>query len=312
MMVETARQAEAWVDQPEISARSVLVTILGDLIRPATNSVWLSDLIALTKPFGFNDRLVRTSVFRLVSDGWLTNKRVGRQSRYALTPLADVEFGAAERRIYQWRQKEWSQDWVMVLTDGPLTTPNDRDRLIDHLRWRGFVALGRGVMASPTANIDDIHQALELLDMTSPVPVAQGKIGPTQQLVDVGYFASVFNTKETEDRYIRFGQTYTDVLEQLESPSGLLKVTSVDAFVLRTMLVHDFRRIRLDTPDIPDELLPPGWQGRNAYLAAAAIYHKLYALSLTGLSKLAPIPSPPDNNLVKERFPTPTKPGWSS
>ncbi|MYL04319.1 MAG: hypothetical protein F4011_09090 [Acidimicrobiaceae bacterium] len=73
--------------QTDISARSLLVTVLGDSVLPVTETLWLSGLFELAAPFGFSERLVRTSMFRLVSEGWVSNERVGRRSRYSLTLL---------------------------------------------------------------------------------------------------------------------------------------------------------------------------------------------------------------------------------
>ncbi|MCE2516108.1 MAG: hypothetical protein J4F37_14075 [Acidobacteria bacterium] len=75
--------------EPDISARSVLVTVLGDSVLPVTKTLWLSSLFQLAKPFGFSERLVRTSMFRLVAEGWMTNERIGRRSRASpRTPTA--------------------------------------------------------------------------------------------------------------------------------------------------------------------------------------------------------------------------------
>jgi len=50
-------------------ARSLLVTVWGDTLAPHGGDVWLSTLIQLLAPFGVNERLVRTSVFRLARTG---------------------------------------------------------------------------------------------------------------------------------------------------------------------------------------------------------------------------------------------------
>ena len=97
MTLDVPARVQAWRAAPHISARSVLVTILGDAVLPVARSVWLSQLFRLAEPFGFNTRLVRTSLFRLVEEGWVGSERVGRRSRYLLTPLAEREFGRCRR-----------------------------------------------------------------------------------------------------------------------------------------------------------------------------------------------------------------------
>src|SRR5437588_659018 len=80
-------------------ARSLIVTIWGDALAPHGGEVWLAGLIGLVAPLGLNDRLVRTSVFRLARDGWLASQSRGRQSRYRLTNAGRLRFASAYRRI---------------------------------------------------------------------------------------------------------------------------------------------------------------------------------------------------------------------
>src|SRR5947209_18532453 len=67
-------------------ARSLIVTVWGDALGPHGGEVWLAGLIRLLEPLGINERLTRTSIFRLARDGWLIAQARGRQSRYRLTP----------------------------------------------------------------------------------------------------------------------------------------------------------------------------------------------------------------------------------
>ena len=59
-------------------ARSLIVSVWGDALAPHGGVAWLSGLIRLMAPFGMNERLVRTSVFRLARDGWLSAQSRGR------------------------------------------------------------------------------------------------------------------------------------------------------------------------------------------------------------------------------------------
>ncbi len=60
-------------------ASSLIITVWGDAIAPHGGAVMLAGLIELLAPFGINERLVRTSVFRLAREGWLAAKPVGRR-----------------------------------------------------------------------------------------------------------------------------------------------------------------------------------------------------------------------------------------
>src|SRR5690242_2748176 len=88
------------LDTEPLRATSVTVTILGDSVAPHGGSVCGKSLIDLLAPFGINDRLVRTSVYRLAADGWVEARRQGRRSEYLLTANGLRRFEAAHQRIY--------------------------------------------------------------------------------------------------------------------------------------------------------------------------------------------------------------------
>ena len=69
-----------------LRAGSLLTSVFGDAIAPRGGAVWLGSLINVLEPFGINQRLVRTSVFRLAKEGWLRSEQIGRRSYYSLTP----------------------------------------------------------------------------------------------------------------------------------------------------------------------------------------------------------------------------------
>ncbi len=55
------------LDRP-IRAKSMVVTIFGDIIESYGGKIWLGNLISLVNLFGISERLLRTSVFRLALD----------------------------------------------------------------------------------------------------------------------------------------------------------------------------------------------------------------------------------------------------
>jgi phenylacetic acid degradation operon negative regulatory protein len=99
-------------------AKSLVVTVWGDSIAPHGGAVWLSGLIGLLAPFGINERLVRTSVYRLAQEGWLSARQDGRRSLYRLTSQGQRRFEHAYRRIYAPPATDpWDGDWfAKVLT----------------------------------------------------------------------------------------------------------------------------------------------------------------------------------------------------
>ena len=93
--------------QRPLRGGSLIVTIFGDSIMPRGGAVALGSLIALTAPFGLNERLVRTATARLAQDGWLEGHRAGKLSEYHLSRDGRERFAEATRRIYSAPDTEW-------------------------------------------------------------------------------------------------------------------------------------------------------------------------------------------------------------
>lgn len=270
-MTSISAEAKKWGGLADISARSVLVTILGDSVAPLGGEIWLGDLFTLTEPFGFNQRLVRTSMYRLVNENWVTNERVGRRSRYRLTPYAALETADADRRIYQQNPPPWNEVWSLVFTDTLLSGQSDGElRLARHLRWHGFVEITRGVWATPLSDLASTDELLDRLDLHVRPPVAQARFDRLDELVRGGLFRSSFDLAETEKAYQSFIDRYGRFDDLGQAPGD-----PIDDFALRTMIVHDLRRARLSDPDLPAALLPDGWIGAEAFELAARLYRRV-------------------------------------
>lgn len=256
---DIAALACTFAERPDISARSVLVTIFGDSVIPTGGEIWLGDLIGLCAPFGFNDRLVRTSMFRLSNEGWFEIERVGRRSRYRLTPAATGEFADADERIYRapgpgWPDPGWDGTWTLVILDG-LADRAGRDRLCSALRRRGFMELSPGTMATPHAEgARTAHDLLARHPGDGPVPVAHARFEHLDELVAAGWPAGGFGLEPLAERYCGLLDRYG----WAASPPPQAP-TDRDAFLARTMLVHDLRRVRLADADLPPQLWPPQW-----------------------------------------------------
>ena len=287
-------RARAWGASTDISAKSALVTIWGDSVLPLQDRLWLRDLFALAEPFGFSERLVRTSMFRLAAEGWVTAERVGRQSRYSLTPLARREFADADRRIYHRTRRPWGGQWTLVLTNTAITTADEREQFVNHLRWHGFAALGRGVLASPTATVEQVHEIISLIGPVHSPPVARAAFDQIADLCAHGLVEEMFELTTVEHRYQAFIERYAP--QRVGEGDDL---DPIEAFALRTMLIHDFRRVRLREPDLPDELLPSGWAGTQAHELAASMYR---AVSLRAWETVGEILGEEPRDPAPDRF----------
>lgn len=257
------QRAQEWVSRKNISARTALVTILGDTVAPLGGTVWLSDLITMAAPFGFNERLVRTSMFRLVAERWVQNERIGRRSQYSLTSFGHEEFANAEARIYRHEEPAWDEAWTLVFV--PNLSEADHE-FTQHLRWRGFAELRRGVYVAPKNDVTGVGLLVEQLDVEPPA-VASARFADIAPLANWAPFQDRFGLAESELAY----QGFVDE-NQWATSLATTALSDRDAFVVRTMTMHDWRRARLRDPELPRALLPDQWAGDAAMQMAAATY----------------------------------------
>ena len=82
--------------------------------RAHGGAIWLGDLIELLAPLGINERLLRTSVFRLVAQNWLQSERHGRRSLYLISELGQRHTAHASQRIYEGAPQDWNGEWTLV------------------------------------------------------------------------------------------------------------------------------------------------------------------------------------------------------
>jgi len=254
-------------DRPDISARSVLVTIFGDSIVPVGGEIWLGDLIALAEPFGFSDRLTRTSVSRLTAEGWFESQRVGRRSRYRLTEFGVAEFEVAERRIYHADRPHWDGEWTLAMVELGSPDRTTAQLVSKHLRWHGFAPLSSGVMAEPGDSRAEVREVSAGLGLSAAIPVALARFDDLRALLSAPEVDQRLGLDEAADGYRRFVERYA----LLEAMCGA-DVAPLDAFLLRSMVVHDLRRTVLVDPWLPAEILPSGWPGSAAHELAGRLY----------------------------------------
>ncbi len=247
------------------------MTLMGDGIMPRGGSVWLSALIRLSQPLGLGERLVRTSVYRLKEDGWLQASRDGRRALYALTDTGRESTRDAERRIYHPTPSRWTGGWHLVFAGAADIDAETRQLLRKRLRWLGFGTLAPNVYGHPVAPLGPARKILAELGISDRVHLMQAR-----SLDDAGSDAARRMAQQCCDldaldrEYRQFNRRYA--VHEDNPPAA-----DRDRYVLRIDMVHDFRRILLRDPTLPEALLPDDWPGRRAAELCGSIYRRVFA-----------------------------------
>lgn len=251
-------------------SKSLVMTIFGDAIAPHGARLWLGSLIELVAPLGVTDRLVRTSVFRLAQEGWLVASREGRRSSYALLPQARPRFERANRRIYAAPGLDWDGRWTMVMAPNGSVDAALRGAVRKELEWEGYAMLAPGLLAHPAADAATLAEILERVQGSGKIFVCSAAELPQSGSRPLGELAREgWDLSGVVADYRRFIAEFTPLPALLRDEPGL---TDQAAFVVRSMLIHAYRRVQLHDPMLPLDLLPQPWPGSEAYALAQAIY----------------------------------------
>ncbi len=254
-------------------AGSLAITLFGDTISQQGDSVWLGSLVEVMEEFGLNARQIRTAVFRLGQEGWLLSTQSGRKSYYRYSEFGWRQYEHAAERIYAAGTRDWDGTWTLVMPAG--LEASQREELRKQLGWQGFGLLAGGVLAHPRANRAALEETLAALGFERDVVVwqaARADGGPGTTLA--GRIHECWRLDDLAVRFAAFIDDFSPLLDRVCSDRTLL---ARDAFMLRTLLIHEYRRILLKTTDLPEDLLPPGWPGHGARLIAAEIYRRIHA-----------------------------------
>lgn len=257
----------------KLGANSLLVTLFGDVVAPRPQAVWLGSLIRLAAPFGINDRLVRTATFRLTADDWLSATRIGRRSYYALSEAGLQRVLHAGKRIYAGEAQEWDGRWTMVMVRGDVRA-TVRQKLKRELLWEGFGAIAPGVMAHPNADLASLREIIAASRAQEYVAIMEASsleafpIRPLQALMH-----QTFKLGDVAQAWQALLRRFSPLAPEAA------QLAPADAYFVRTLLVHEYRRVLLRDPNLPEALLPQDWPGRTAREMCSAMYGALLAAS---------------------------------
>lgn len=294
--------------QRRVQAGSLIISAFGDAIVPRGGRIWLGSLIRLLEPLALSERLIRTSVFRLAREEWLRTETVGRRADYVLTQSGRRRFDEASRHIYASHAPIWDRRWRLVLVVNDIDA-KARDHLRQALFWQGFGVLGSDCFVHPSADLTAAFDALVAeglgahLDCLMPLLAADSRSGLSAN--DADLVRRAWNLQGLATAYAAFVATYLPILAELRR-DRLVEVDGEDAFLLRLLLIHDYRRLLLRDPELPDVLLPPDWPGQKARLLCKELYRRLLPAAEAYLAStlvLADGSTPSVDPAYADRFP---------
>jgi phenylacetic acid degradation operon negative regulatory protein len=241
--------------------RGLLVTVLGDYVRPAGQPAPTSAFIDAMGRLGVEETACRQALIRAAADGWLVTRKEKRYTWWQLSPAFEQFLTVGTERIFGFTamQREWDRRWLVVVAQAGETDRAGRHLLRTRLRWGGFGNLAPGVWVS--THTDRVKQVEALLQEAGVYEESQVFLSEFLAGSDrASLVRRVWDLDEVEREYEEFMAAFA------RQPSS-------DPLVRVTQLVHAWRRLPLVDPALPRELLPADWIGARA----VKLFHRQHA-----------------------------------
>ena len=103
------------------SARSLLLTVLGEFVHPRAEPVWTATLLEALGALGVEEKSARQALTRTSSEHLLTSTRHGRRVRWELTPDGAQLLEEGTRRIYGFMRER--HPWDPAAAAAPASHP---------------------------------------------------------------------------------------------------------------------------------------------------------------------------------------------
>jgi phenylacetic acid degradation operon negative regulatory protein len=248
---------------------SIVITVFGDAIVPRGGSVWLGTLLEFFKTIDIDSSVVRTAMSRLAADGWFEREKVGRNSFYRLVKRERQTFDIATKHIYGAPVSDWTGRFELLL----IGNGQDRDASREALKNAGFGSPLPGVWVAPSG-VPIPEQAASAIRLEVSAEDDSGR----------RLLSESWPLHRTADAYQKFMKTFEPLRGWIDRRERL---SDVDAFTARILLIHHYRRVVLRDPLLPGALLPADWPGRAARKLCGEIYRGLLPASEQWLDRHA-------------------------
>jgi phenylacetic acid degradation operon negative regulatory protein len=236
------------------SARSFLLTILGELVWHSNRPAWTSSLIYVMNGLGIEERTARQAIVRGADSGWIEPQRSGREVAWSLSAELTRVFEEGAQRVNSLGDpfREWDGSWLVLLVTVPQALRSTRKRLYSSLGWEGFGNPAAGVWLSPHS--ERRQSVLTLIDGLGLADSTLSFLGKTDS---IGL---------NESEIVRSGwdldalaERYADVERAFRNPHP---APGDGTLFTHIRVLSELQRLPFADPQLPEALVPD-WIGRR-------------------------------------------------
>lgn len=236
------------------SARSVLMTVLGELVWPTHRAARTSALLYVMTGLGFEEATARQAIIRASEAGWIEGHKHGREVSWSLTPYLEKVFDDGSRRVMELSDPflDWDRRWLVLFITVPQSQRTQRKRLYRDLTWAGLGNPSPGVWLSPhSERRAQVSEAVERLGLTASTLSFLGPVDTVglseAEIVEKGWDLQAL------------AEDYATVQAEFSAPAPQ---TPDELLFTELRALGQLQRFPFTDPQLPEALLP-GWIGRT-------------------------------------------------
>jgi ring-1,2-phenylacetyl-CoA epoxidase subunit PaaA len=255
------------------NARSLSLTVLGDLVLPARGEAWLGALTEVMALLGVPPDATREGLRALADENLVQPRQVGKLAAYRLTAVGRRRLEEAAERIYLRSPRDWDGKWRLLSFHIPQRSQASRAALERELGWLGYGRLDSGLWVCPWDLGARLDAVLAKHDVTGSVEsfTSEHHQGDDRALVREAYDLEAL--RDAHGAFIRrFGAELAELSGNRDGLGDALG--DAEALARRLRLVHAWRKFLFSDPGLPVELTPRDWLG----VQATDVFRRLYRL----------------------------------
>jgi len=267
---------------------SLIITFFGDVVVARGGNVSAKTVQKVLAAMGIGSGAVRTALSRLAGDNWIERHKVGRESYYELAKDGYQTFQQASVRIYApvpvaKSVRKHNGTWQIAIT-GPAS--GEGSGMAD--------TPDNGIQVAPNCRLyfEPNQEAANNNSLIVNGELQQVPCWVTERIMPASTRLS-----------------YQTLVNRFAIIKSVDQLSPLDCLVLRCLIIHEWRRILLKTPVVPEELHTEDWPEKICRQFVSLWYQQLVVKSESWLDEYAtcvhgalPKPCLTSTDSVKSRF----------
>lgn len=229
-----------------LQPQDLALTIVGAHLREAGERVWSGGFVELLQEFAFSTEASRAALARLVGRELLKREMNGRRALYTLTDAAVELLRRGDERIFTFGREDSPENvWTVLWHAIPYGCRAERARFAAGLRFLGFGSVQDATWVAAHDREAEILELASNLRIDDYVSVLVGRMSAHKRPpILVG---EAWNLPAVDERYEQFLADYGD----LKRAAARRALSPREAFVTRTLMLHQFRGFPFLDPELP-------------------------------------------------------------